>query len=183
MLLRRLCRRCALGLAVPLGFGLGAWPLSHVGAFSLPGAAAAASPPGRFGVGCAAWDWVGCLAFVLRRYCLLWRFQAASYLSVFNAFACRLALVTSGGVRCCFGLPPFVNNRPLSEGAAGVSRLGGEGWHTYHPFRLCSHYMQKSPVCLYTRGTCCFYFSRAFRAEMTLFCAGMRSRLGYSASK
>ena len=25
-LLRRLCRRCALDLAVPLGFGLGAWP-------------------------------------------------------------------------------------------------------------------------------------------------------------
>ena len=26
LLLRRLCRRCAFGLAVPLGIGLGAWP-------------------------------------------------------------------------------------------------------------------------------------------------------------
>ena len=47
VLLRRLRRRCAFGLAVPLGLGLGAWPLTCVGALILPGAAAAASPPVR----------------------------------------------------------------------------------------------------------------------------------------
>ena len=52
-------RRCALGLAVPLEFGLGAWPSSRAGALILPGAAAAALPPVRFGVGCAAWVWLG----------------------------------------------------------------------------------------------------------------------------
>ena len=88
-------------------FGLGAWPVICVSAFDLPDVAAAASPPGRFGVGCAAWDWAGCLPFISRRFRLLWRFQAASYLSVFNAFACRLALVTSGGVRYRFGFPPL----------------------------------------------------------------------------
>ena len=51
--LRRLCRRCAFGLAVPFGFWLGAWPSSCAGAFVLPGAAAAAMPPVRFEVGCA----------------------------------------------------------------------------------------------------------------------------------
>ena len=34
--LRRLCRRCAFGLAVPLGLGLGAWPSSRMGALVLP---------------------------------------------------------------------------------------------------------------------------------------------------
>ena len=47
VLLRRLCRRYAFGLAVPLGFRLGAWPSSRVGAFIQPGAAAAALPPVR----------------------------------------------------------------------------------------------------------------------------------------
>ena len=46
-LLRRLCRRCAFGLAVPFGFWLGAWPVICVGAFVLPGVAAAALPPVR----------------------------------------------------------------------------------------------------------------------------------------
>ena len=50
MQLRRLCRRCAFGLAVPFGFWLGAWPSSCAGAFVLPGAAAAAMPPVRFWV-------------------------------------------------------------------------------------------------------------------------------------
>ena len=59
VLLRRLCRRCALGLAVPLGFGLGAWPR-----------------------GCAA---------------------------------------DTPDIAALF---PLTNNRPLSEGAAGASRLG-----------------------------------------------------------
>ena len=54
LLLRRLCRRGALGLAVPLGFGLGAWAVICVGAFVLPGVAAAAMPPMRIWAGCAA---------------------------------------------------------------------------------------------------------------------------------
>ena len=53
VLLRRLRRRDALRLAVPFGFWLGAWPASCVGAFILPGAAAAALPPVRVWVGCA----------------------------------------------------------------------------------------------------------------------------------
>ena len=47
VLLRRLCRRCAFGLAVPFGFWLGAWPVICVGAFVRPGVAAAALPPVR----------------------------------------------------------------------------------------------------------------------------------------
>ena len=46
-------RRCAFGLAAPLGFGVGAWPLSCAGAIDLPGTAAAAVPPVRIWVGCA----------------------------------------------------------------------------------------------------------------------------------
>ena len=52
-------RRCALGLAVPLEFGLGAWPSSRAGALILPGAAAAALPPVRVWVGCAIGFWLG----------------------------------------------------------------------------------------------------------------------------
>ena len=104
------CGGCAagarLGGCAPV-FGLGAWPVICVSAFDLPDVAAAALPPMRSWVGCAAWDWAGCLPFISRRFRLLWRFQAASYLSVFNAFACRLALVTSGGVRYRFGFPPL----------------------------------------------------------------------------
>ena len=59
-------RRCAFGLAVPLGLGLGAWPLTCVGALILPGAAAAASPPVRVWVGCAAWVCAGRLGCVSR---------------------------------------------------------------------------------------------------------------------
>ena len=194
-------------MAVPLGFGLGAWPLSHVGAFSLPGAAAAAVPPGRSWLGCAAWVWAGCLAFVLRgcvcpagcccggcaagarlggcaawdwagclhfisRGCrLLWCFQAASYLSVFNAFACRLALVTSGGVRCCFGLPPFVNNRPLSEGAAGVSRLGGGLAHVPSLPALLSLYA-KVPRVLIHAGDLLFLLLTRFQGGDDLVLRG-----------
>ena len=51
--LRRLCRRCAFGLAVPFGFWLGAWRVSRVDAFDRPGAATAAMPPVRVWVGCA----------------------------------------------------------------------------------------------------------------------------------
>ena len=62
VLLRRLCRRGAFGLAVPLGLG---WALG------LRLASARLScwvllrrlwPPMRSWVGCAAWIWVGCLA-------------------------------------------------------------------------------------------------------------------------
>ena len=66
MRLRRLCRLCAFGLAVPLGIGLSAWHAPRVGALVRSGAAAAAMPPGRIWVGCAAWDWAGCLAIVSR---------------------------------------------------------------------------------------------------------------------
>ena len=66
MRLRRLCRPCAFGLAVPLGIGLSAWHAPRVGALVRSGAAAAAMPPGRIWVGCAAWDWAGCLAIVSR---------------------------------------------------------------------------------------------------------------------
>ena len=48
VLLRQLCRRGAVGLAVPLGLGPGAWPLSCVGALILLGVAAAAVPDDGF---------------------------------------------------------------------------------------------------------------------------------------
>ena len=40
-------------LAAPLGFGVGAWPSSRVGAFVLPGVAAAALAAGALLGGCA----------------------------------------------------------------------------------------------------------------------------------
>ena len=93
--LRRLCRRCAFGLAAPLGFGVGAWPLSCAGAIDLPGAAAAAMPPVRVWVGCA-------LGFGL------------------DAWP-RGCAADTPDIAALF---PLTNNRPLSEGAAGASRLG-----------------------------------------------------------
>ena len=85
-------------VAVPLEFGLGAWPSSRVGAFALPGAAAAALPPGRV--------WVAVplgLGRVLG--------------PVIGVDALRIR-------RTLMSAFPLKNNRPLSEGAAGYSRLG-----------------------------------------------------------
>ena len=55
-----------LGLAVPPGFGLGAWPASRVDRFILPVVAAAALPPVRIWVGCAAWVEAGAWALISR---------------------------------------------------------------------------------------------------------------------
>ena len=59
-------RRCAFGLAVPLGFG---WVLGLCLALvriSCRVQLRRLWPPVRFWVGCAAWDWAGRLAFVSR---------------------------------------------------------------------------------------------------------------------
>ncbi len=57
VLLRRLRRLDALGLAVPLGIGPGTWPVSRVSAFIRSDAAAAAMPPVRSWGGCALIIW------------------------------------------------------------------------------------------------------------------------------
>ena len=59
-----------LGLAVPPGFGLGAWPASRVDRFILPVVAAAAMPPVRIWVGCAAWVEAGGLGPSLALTCV-----------------------------------------------------------------------------------------------------------------
>ena len=96
VLLRRLCRRCAFGWAVPLGFGVGTRPVSRAGAFILPCFAAAALAAG------ALWGW-------LCRLGLGWALVRADVLRI------RWTLMSPF---------PLTNNRPLSEGAAGASRLG-----------------------------------------------------------
>ena len=89
-----------------IGFGSGAWRVSRVGADSLTGAAAAAMPPVRVWVGCA-------LGFGL------------------DAWP-RGCAADTPDIAALF---PLTNNRPLSEGAAGASRLG-EGWCTRLSLRL-----------------------------------------------
>ncbi len=86
-------RRGALGLAVPLEIGLSAWHAPRVGAFVQPVAAAAAMPPVRFGVGCAAWGLTGRLGCVSRgRACPVWcgcgDYAACAHLG----WLCRLGL-------------------------------------------------------------------------------------------
>ena len=104
-------------MAVPLGLELGAWPLTCVGAFDLPGVAAAASPPVRVWVGCAAGAWTGCAAFVS------------------NGCACpaQHTLVH----RSCVGhrrpISPLQNNRPLSEGGCRLQPAGGGEVHAPSP--------------------------------------------------
>ena len=181
MLLRRLCRRCAFGLAVPFGFWPGAWPSSRAGALILPGAAAAALPPVRFWVGCAIgfwlgawpascvgacflpgaaaaalaagalWGWLchwvlaGCMACVLRwRVCpagcschalppvRFWSVLRLSLRGVLHTREKHYSWVYRGCVNYLCTPFPLINNRPLSEGAAGASRLG-EGRYIEKP--------------------------------------------------
>ena len=66
VLLRRLCRRCAFGLAAPLGIG---WVLGLSLALvrlSCRVLLRRLWPPVRVWVGCAAGNWAGCVAFVSR---------------------------------------------------------------------------------------------------------------------
>ena len=107
-----------LGLAVPPGFGLGAWPASRVDRFILPVVAAAASPPVRIWVGCAAWVWAGCMGCDLRgrvypARCCCGGFAAGALL--------RLAVHrVNAGVApgCLFCVAPHAS-------AAGLSRSNG----------------------------------------------------------
>ena len=95
MRLRRLCRRGAFGLAVPLGFG---WVL---------------------GV-CLAWMRLTGLV-LLRRLCRRYAFGLAVPLGFgLNAWP-RGCAADTPDIAALF---PLTNNRPLSEGAAGASRLG-----------------------------------------------------------
>ena len=135
MLLRRLSRRCALGLAVPLGIGPGACPSSRVGSASY-----GAFRPLRI------YQYSMPLLAVLR-----WRLPAA-----FDT-----ALV----------FPPLVNNRPLSEGAAGVSRLGGRvGTRTIpsgFALTIC-----KSPPCACALGGLAVLFLTRFQGGDDLVLRG-----------
>ena len=136
-LLRRLWPPVRFWVAVPLGIGLGAWPLSCVGASVLMGVAAAAMPPGRSWLGCAAWVWAGYLACVSRWCvypvgCCCGGYAAGTLL----AWLCPYNLgehctAPADMLRLHGTLPasfPLINNRPLSEGAAGGSRLGEGGY-------------------------------------------------------
>ena len=67
------CGGCAAGarwgLAAPLGLGVGAWLSSRVGAFILPGAAAAAVPPVRVWVAVPLWVRQGAWRVDVLRIC------------------------------------------------------------------------------------------------------------------
>ena len=142
-------RRCAFGLAAPLGLGLGAWVVvSRVCGYP------ARCCFGGFAAG-ALLGWLcrlgsaGCLACV-SRWCV---YPAGCCCGgcatgALLGWLCRLGLgwalgfclawvrLSCGGAghvdapQLCWTLPPLfslANNRPLSEGAAGVSRLGERG--------------------------------------------------------
>ena len=138
-----------LGWLRRLGLGWAHGLLSRVCVAILPDAAAAALPPVRFWAGCAAWVSAGCLACVS-----CWCGYPAGYCcggyaaGALLGWLCRLGLGWAPGFRLawvrlscggaghvdapqlCWTLPPLfslANNRPLSEGAAGVSRLGERG--------------------------------------------------------
>ena len=171
-------------------------PLSCVGSFVRLGVAAAALPPGRSWLGCAAWVWAGCLALVSRR-CVspagrccggfaagaLWGWlcrlglgwvlglrlasvlppMALSGRFVFISIQCLCLPSCAGDFRrrsIPLWLPPFVSNRPLSEGAAGVSRLGGRvGTRTIpsgFALTIC-----KSPPCACALGGLAVFTSHA----------------------
>ena len=145
MLLRRLCRRCALRLAVPLEFGLGAWPASCVGACFLPGAAAADLAAGALWGWLCHWVLAGCMACVLRwRVCpagcschalppvRFWSVLRLSLRGVLHTWEKHYPWVYRGCVNYRCTPFPLINNRPLSEGAAGASRLG-EGRYIEKP--------------------------------------------------
>ena len=140
VLLRRLRRRDALEVAAPLGFGPGTWPLSRVGAFIRSGAAAAASPPGRSWLGCAAWDWAGCVACVSRWCvypvgCCCGGYAAGALLGWLCPYNLGEHCTAPADMLQLHGtLPasfPLINNRPLSERAAGASRRGSGGAQTF----------------------------------------------------
>ena len=94
--LRRLCRRCAFGLAVPLW--LSAWRLAR----SL------------------AWARLSCRV-QLRRLCRRCAFGPAVPLGFGLDAWPRGCAADTPDIAALF---PLTNNRPLSEGAAGASRLG-----------------------------------------------------------
>ena len=124
------------GLYCPAGRGCSG-PSSRVGALILPGAAAAALAAGALLGGCAAWDWAGCVAIVSRG-CVcpggcscagIGRRALLGWLCPYNlgehCTAPADMLRLHGTLPASF---PLINNRPLSEGAAGGSRLGEGGY-------------------------------------------------------
>ena len=123
-----------------LGLGRVRGPSSCVGAFVLLDAAAAAMAAGALLGGCAAWDWAGCVpstrvgAFVL--------VGAAAPALAAGRFWVGCALIIQGEhctapadmLQLHGTLPasfPLINNRPLSERAAGASRRGSGGAQTF----------------------------------------------------
>ena len=104
--LRRLCRRCACGLAAPLGLGR------------------------VLGV-CLALVRISCRV-QLRRLCRRCAFGLAVPLGFGLGAWPRGCAADTPDIAALF---PLTNNRPLSEGAAGASRLG-EGWCTHLSLRL-----------------------------------------------
>ena len=105
--LRRLCRRCAFGLAVPLGFGR------------------------VLGV-CLAWMRLTGLV-QLRRLCRRCAFGLAVPLGFGLDAWPRGCAADTPDIDAPFS---FINNRPLSEGAAGASRLGERGVSPIPPASL-----------------------------------------------
>ena len=97
-------------------------------------------PPVRFGGGCAAWDWTGCVAVVSRWMRLLCRVllrrlrrrALLGWLCPYNlgehCTAPADMLRLHGTLPASF---PLINNRPLSERAAGASRRGSGGAQTF----------------------------------------------------
>jgi len=143
--LRRLCRRCAFGLAVPLGFGWVHGLRLALARISCRVLLRRIWPPVRFEVGCALWVLAGCMACVLRwRVCpagcschalppvRFWSVLRLSLRGVLHTWEKHYPWVYRGCVNYRCTPFPLINNRPLSEGAAVASRLG-EGRYIEKP--------------------------------------------------
>ena len=127
------------GLYCPAGRGCSG-PSSRVGALILPGAAAAALAAGALLGGCAAWDWAGCVPSTrVGAFVLLDAAAAAMAAGALLGWLCPYNLgehctAPADMLRLHGTLPasfPLINNRPLSEGAAGASRRGSGGAQTF----------------------------------------------------
>ena len=143
-----------------IGFGVGAWTLLCVGAFNLPGVAAAALPPGRswvavplgFRLGVWPSSRVGAfnLRVLLRRLCRRGALGWLCRLGLGWVLAPRWCVVAARDIAVPF---PLINNRPLSEGDAGFSRLGvASGYLFLSPALLMPGRSKLFSACRYLAG-------------------------------